>query len=42
MAQRGSRGIHAARPTPRRLRSAYAQVAFSGVWAFAREDQEQE
>ncbi|MFJ5296282.1 hypothetical protein ACIQAL_07115 [Pseudomonas sp. NPDC088368] len=41
MAQRGSRGIHAARPTPRHLRSACAQVAFGGVWAVAIEEQEQ-
>ena len=42
MAGGGSRGIHAARPTPRRLRSACTQVAFCGVWTFAEKDQEQE
>jgi hypothetical protein len=35
MSLRRSRGIHAARPTPRRLRSACTQVAFCGVWAAA-------
>ena len=33
MAGGGSRGIHAARPTARRLRSACTQVAICGVWA---------
>ncbi|OQR28815.1 hypothetical protein BWR59_21190 [Pseudomonas sp. Bc-h] len=42
MAGGGSRGIHAARPTPRRLRSACTQVAFCGVWAMAYEDQDQD
>jgi len=36
MAHCGSRGIHAARPTPRHLRSACTQVAICGVWAIAR------
>uniref|UniRef100_A0A7C1XBQ7 Uncharacterized protein n=1 Tax=Pseudomonas graminis TaxID=158627 RepID=A0A7C1XBQ7_9PSED len=31
MSWRRSRGIHAARPTPRRLRSACTQVAICGV-----------
>ncbi len=35
MAGGGSRGIHAARPTPRRLRSACTQVAFGGAWTGA-------
>ena len=35
MAGGGSRGIHAARPTARDLRSACTQVAIGGVWAFA-------
>jgi hypothetical protein len=34
MAGGGSRGIHAARPTARDLRSACTQVAIGGVWAF--------
>ena len=34
MAGGGSRGIHAARPTERDLRSACTQVAFYGVWTF--------
>jgi hypothetical protein len=34
MAGGGSRGIHAARPTPRHLRSACTQVAIGGVWTF--------
>jgi hypothetical protein len=42
MAGGGSRGIHAARPTPRHLRSACTQVAICGVWAVARLKQEQE
>ncbi|OQR36941.1 hypothetical protein BWR59_04565 [Pseudomonas sp. Bc-h] len=42
MAGGGSRGIHAARPTPRHLRSACTQVAIGGVWAIAHEDQNQE
>ncbi|RZI70010.1 MAG: hypothetical protein EOP13_22405 [Pseudomonas sp.] len=33
MSCRRARGIHAARPTPRRLRSACTQVAIDGVWA---------
>ena len=41
MAQCGSRGIHAARPTARRLRSACTQVAIGGVWAIAYDDQDQ-
>ena len=32
--QRRSRRIHAARPTPHRLRSACTKVAFCGVWTF--------
>uniref|UniRef100_A0A7C2AUG5 Uncharacterized protein n=1 Tax=Pseudomonas graminis TaxID=158627 RepID=A0A7C2AUG5_9PSED len=32
MAGGGSRRIHAARPTPRDLRSACTRVAFGGVW----------
>ncbi|RJX78483.1 hypothetical protein D3M70_17010 [Pseudomonas sp. LS-2] len=36
MAGGGSRGIHAARPTPRHLRSACTQVAIGGVWADVR------
>jgi hypothetical protein len=36
MSWQRSRGIHAARPTPRRLRSACTQVAICGVWTFAR------
>ena len=39
MAGGGSRGIHAARPTDHRLRSACTQVAFCGVWSIAQEDQ---
>jgi hypothetical protein len=35
MAGGGSRGIHAARPTPRHLRSACTQVATCGVWDIA-------
>jgi hypothetical protein len=35
MAGGGSRGIHAARPTARRLRSACTQVAFCVVWDIA-------
>jgi hypothetical protein len=35
------RGIHAARPTPRRLRLACTRVAFGGVWAIALEKQNQ-
>jgi hypothetical protein len=35
MAGGGSRGIHAARPTPRRLRSACTQVAIGVVWDIA-------
>ncbi|OQR29768.1 hypothetical protein BWR59_20120 [Pseudomonas sp. Bc-h] len=35
MAWGGSRGIHAARPTPRRLRSACTQVAICVVWDIA-------
>jgi hypothetical protein len=42
MAGGGSRGIHAARPTPRDLRSACTQVAFCGVWAIALKDQRQQ
>jgi hypothetical protein len=34
MAGGGSRGIHAARPTPRDLRSACTQVAIGGDWTF--------
>jgi len=41
MAGGGSRGIHAARPTPRDLRSACTQVAMGVVWAVAFEDQKQ-
>jgi hypothetical protein len=41
MAGGGSRGIHAARPTPRNLRSACTQVAFCGVWTIALEDRRQ-
>jgi hypothetical protein len=37
----GSRGIHAARPTPRNLRSTCTQVAFCGVWTIALGDQRQ-
>jgi len=37
----GSRGIHAARPAARHLRSACTQVAFCGVWAIALEKQRQ-
>jgi hypothetical protein len=37
MAGGGSRGIHAARPTPRRLRSACTQVAMGVVWTIAYE-----
>jgi hypothetical protein len=36
MAGGGSRGIHAARPTPRHLRSACTQVAIGVVWEIAR------
>jgi hypothetical protein len=32
----GSRGIHAARPTPRHLHSACTQVAIGVVWEIAR------
>jgi hypothetical protein len=39
---RGPAAIHAARPTPRHLRSACTQVAIGGVWAIAHEDQNQE
>jgi len=39
MSWQRSRGIHAARPTPHRLRSACTQVAICGVWAIASEDQ---
>jgi len=35
MAGGGSRGIHAARPTARRLRSACTQVAICVVWDIA-------
>jgi hypothetical protein len=42
MAGGGSRGIHAARPTPRHLRSACTQVAIGGVWTGAHEDQDQD
>jgi hypothetical protein len=42
MAGGGSRGIHAARPTARNLRSACTQVAFCGVWAIALKDQRQQ
>ncbi|OQR26494.1 hypothetical protein BWR59_30945 [Pseudomonas sp. Bc-h] len=35
MAGGGSRGIHAARPTPRHLRSACTQVAIGVVWDIA-------
>jgi hypothetical protein len=42
MAGGGSRGIHAARPTPRHLRSACTQVAICGVWTVAYEDQDQD
>uniref|UniRef100_A0A7C1X8A5 Uncharacterized protein n=1 Tax=Pseudomonas graminis TaxID=158627 RepID=A0A7C1X8A5_9PSED len=34
MSWRRSRRIHAARPTPRRLRSACTKVAFGVVWTF--------
>ncbi|RJX82772.1 hypothetical protein D3M70_04310 [Pseudomonas sp. LS-2] len=42
MAGGGSRGIHAARPTERRLRSACTQVAMGVVWTIAYEDQDQD
>ena len=42
MSLRRSRGIHAARPTPRRLRSACTQVAIGVVWTIAYEDQDQD
>jgi hypothetical protein len=42
MAGGGSRGIHAARPTTRRLRLACTQVAICGDWAGVEEKQEQE
>ncbi|RJX73186.1 hypothetical protein D3M70_29150 [Pseudomonas sp. LS-2] len=42
MAGGGSRGIHAARPTPRHLRSACTQVAIGAVWTIAHEDQDQD
>jgi hypothetical protein len=41
MAGGGSRGIHAARPTAHRLRSACTQVAFGGVWTIDVEEQNQ-
>jgi len=41
MAGGGSRGIHAARPTEHRLRSAYTQVAIGGVWSIAHEQHDQ-
>jgi hypothetical protein len=41
MAGGGSRGIHAARPTPRHLRSACTQVAICVVRTGAHEDQDQ-
>jgi len=39
MSWQRSRGIHAARPTPHRLRSACTQVAICGVWAGVQKDQ---
>jgi hypothetical protein len=41
MAGGGSRGIHAARPTAHRLRSACTQVAFCGVWTIDVKEQNQ-
>ena len=41
MSLRRSRGTHAARPTPRHLRSACTQVAMGVVWTVAHEDQDQ-
>ena len=41
MPWRRSRGIHAARPTAHRLRSACTKVALWGDWASVEEDQDQ-
>jgi hypothetical protein len=41
MSWQRSRGIHAARPTERRLRLACTQVAIGGVWTIASEKQKQ-
>jgi hypothetical protein len=41
MSWQRSRGIHAARPTARRLRLACTQVAIGGVWTIASEKQKQ-
>jgi hypothetical protein len=41
MSWQRSCGIHAARPTPRRLRSACTQVAISGVWTIDVKEQNQ-
>jgi ferredoxin len=42
MSWQRSRGIHAARPTPRRLRSACTQVAICGVCTIDVEEQNQQ